>query len=74
MILAEADIAAWVNSGAALTNDDVAGDDLLAAELLDAEALGFRIARNATPASDTPLTLPTTPYVSFLPGSTRVPR
>src|SRR5690606_3614910 len=38
------DIGAGMPLGAALTNDDVARNDGFAAELLHAEALGFRIA------------------------------
>src|SRR5690606_23272617 len=44
MVLAHADVDARMPLGAALTDDDVAGDDGFAAELLDAEALGFGIA------------------------------
>ena len=39
VILAHADVAAWTPLGAALANDDVAGDDELAAVLLDAATL-----------------------------------
>src|SRR4051812_6273756 len=38
VVLADADILALVELGAALADDDVAGEDLLAAELLDAQA------------------------------------
>src|SRR5690606_35188486 len=38
VVLADADIAAGMPFGAALADDDVAGDDALAAELLHAEA------------------------------------
>ena len=39
VILAHADVLARVEVGATLTNDDVAGDDGFAAELLDADLL-----------------------------------
>src|SRR5690606_22619363 len=42
--LAHADIGAGMPLGAALAHEDVAGENLLAAELLHAEALGLRIA------------------------------
>jgi hypothetical protein len=44
MILAQADVAARVPLGAALTHDDVAGASLLAAEQLHAEALALTVA------------------------------
>ena len=44
MVAAQADVVARMPLGAALTHDDVAGQDVLAAELLYAEALGFRVA------------------------------
>jgi hypothetical protein len=44
MINADADIAAGMVLRAALANDDVAGDHLLAAELLDAETAPVGIA------------------------------
>src|SRR5206468_2372794 len=44
MVLADADIDARVPLGAALTDQDVAGEHLLAAELLDAEASSCGIA------------------------------
>src|SRR3546814_10201435 len=44
MVLAHADIAARIDAGAALANDDVAADHFLTAELLNAKALRFRIA------------------------------
>ena len=40
----QADIAARLHLGAALADDDVAGDDRLAARLLQAEAPAFGIA------------------------------
>src|ERR1700743_1961564 len=51
MVLAHADIGARVNLGAALADDDVAGDDELTAELLYAEAAAFRAAPGARPAA-----------------------
>ena len=44
VIAAEADVGARLPAGAALAEDDVAGDDGLAARLLDAEAPAFGIA------------------------------
>jgi hypothetical protein len=44
MIFADADARAWVPLSAALAHEDVAGDDVLAAEALHAEALGVRVA------------------------------
>src|ERR1700733_1419970 len=44
MIAAEADVASGIPLGAALTHQDVAGDDFLTAELLDAEAPAFGVA------------------------------
>src|SRR3954447_24551742 len=44
MILAQADVVARVPLGAALTHDDVAGANTLAAELLHAEALALTVA------------------------------
>src|SRR4051812_10212889 len=44
VVTAEADIGAGIPLGAALTHQDVAGNDGLAAELLDAEAAAFGIA------------------------------
>ena len=44
VVLAKADIVARPELGAALAHDDVAGENLLAAELLDAEALAGGIA------------------------------
>jgi hypothetical protein len=41
MVLADADIGARIIFGAALAHDDVAADDMLAAELFHAEALGL---------------------------------
>src|SRR4051812_43804540 len=43
VILAEADIGARIDAGAALADDDVAADHFLAAELLHAEATASRI-------------------------------
>jgi hypothetical protein len=39
VILADADVFTWVECGAALANDDVAGDDQLATVALYAKAL-----------------------------------
>src|SRR5690606_30148490 len=39
MVLTHADIGAWMPLGAALTNDDVAGENALTAKLLHAKAL-----------------------------------
>src|SRR5688572_1715201 len=50
IILATADVAAGVELGAALTDQNVAGDDVLATEPLDAEALRVRIATVAARA------------------------
>src|SRR3712207_9081197 len=44
MVLADADVGARVPAGTALTNDDVAGDDGFAAELLHAEATAGAVA------------------------------
>src|SRR5688500_7498300 len=44
MVLAHADVRAGVPFGAALTNDDVAGENALIAELLDAETTAGGIA------------------------------
>src|SRR5262249_9762793 len=44
VILAQADIRPRVPFGAALTHDDVAGEDSLSAELLHAEALALTVA------------------------------
>ena len=44
VVAAEADILAWKELRPALADDDVAGDDDLAAEFLDAEALADAIA------------------------------
>src|SRR4029079_12313801 len=44
MVLAQADIVARVPLGAALTHDDVAGEDSLSAALLHAEALALTVA------------------------------
>jgi hypothetical protein len=44
MVYAHADVASGVNFGAALTDDDVAGDHVLPAKLLHAEAAAVRIA------------------------------
>src|SRR5207237_1733612 len=44
VVRADADIDAGMELGAALANDDVAGDDCFRAELLDAEALAGRVA------------------------------
>src|SRR5204862_2667593 len=44
VIRAHADVAAGMPLGAVLTDDDVAGDDLLAAELLHTLVFGIRIA------------------------------
>src|SRR5947209_15327576 len=44
MVLAQADVVAWVPLGAALTHDDVAGAHGLAAELLHAKALALTVA------------------------------
>src|ERR1700710_66251 len=44
VILAHADVIARVHAGAALTDDDAARVDCLAAVNLHAEALGFRVA------------------------------
>ena len=38
---AHADVIAWPELGAALTHDDVAADHSFAAELLQAQSLGF---------------------------------
>src|SRR3954466_10808207 len=43
MVLAQADVVARVPLGAALAHDDVAGANILAAELLHAEALAFTV-------------------------------
>lgn len=43
-VSSQADIAAGMPLGAALTDDDVAGNDFLATELLDAAVLRIRIA------------------------------
>jgi hypothetical protein len=47
-----ADIASGIPFGAALADDDVAGQHVLAAELLDAEALALRVAAVARRAAD----------------------
>src|SRR5690606_8948249 len=44
VVAAEADVVARVEGGAALAHEDVAGQHVLAAELLHAEALGVRVA------------------------------
>src|SRR5204862_7513929 len=44
VILAQADVVAWVPLGAALAHNDVAGAHILAAELLHAEALALTVA------------------------------
>src|SRR5690606_15449610 len=44
VVAAEADVVTRVEGGAALTHEDVAGQNVLAAELLHAEALGMRVA------------------------------
>src|SRR5262245_9468618 len=44
VVLAPADVAAWMEAGAALADDDAAGSDRLAAVDLDAETLAMRIA------------------------------
>ena len=44
VVLAQADIGAGVPLGAALARDDVAGEHVLAAENLQAEALTMRVA------------------------------
>src|SRR5690348_18503442 len=44
MVLADADVVAGVPLGAALTHDDVAGEDSLSAELLHAGALALTVA------------------------------
>src|SRR5690349_15048401 len=44
VVAAHADVDAGMELRAALAHQDVAGDDALAAELLEAEALGLRIA------------------------------
>ncbi len=41
VILAHADVIAWVELGTALANDDVAGFDQLTAVALDAKSFGF---------------------------------
>src|SRR5688572_3927060 len=51
MVFATADVRARIDARAALANDDVAGHDGFAAELLHAEALGFRIATVARGAA-----------------------
>ena len=56
MVFAQADVVARVPLRAALADDDVAGASSFAAELLDAEALRFRIA--AVTRSDTIPPLP----------------
>src|SRR5918996_3774079 len=50
VIPADADIVAGVPAGAPLADDDVAGDDVLAAELLHAEPLARRVAAVARAA------------------------
>ena len=44
VVLADADVLAGVDVGAALTDEDLAGLDVLAAEALGAEALRLRVA------------------------------
>src|ERR687892_332380 len=51
VIPADADIVAGVPAGAPLADDDVAGDDVLAAELLHAEPLARRVAAVARAAA-----------------------
>src|SRR5262245_62391163 len=51
VVLADADVVAGVPFGAALTDDDVAGKNALAARLLDAEAPAGRIAAVARGAA-----------------------
>ena len=41
VVAAETDVQARMEVGAALTHDDVAGENLLAAVALDAQSLGF---------------------------------
>ena len=43
IVAADADVRTRVNFGAALTNQHVAGDDILAVRLLGAEPLGFAV-------------------------------
>src|SRR3546814_470116 len=51
VILAHADVLAGMHLGAALADDDIARNDGLAAELLDAEALGLGVATVARGAA-----------------------
>src|SRR5689334_24802761 len=51
VILSHPDIASGIPPGAALAHDDVAGEHALAAELLDPEALAFRVAAVARRAA-----------------------
>src|SRR5688572_21209990 len=44
VVLAHADAGTWIIFGAALAHDDVAGEDILAAELLHAEPLALGVA------------------------------
>src|SRR5262245_3255978 len=44
VVLADTDVAAGMPLGAALARENIAGDDALAAEQLDAEALRIRVA------------------------------
>ena len=44
VVLATTDVFAGMELRAALTNDDVAGDDVLATEALHAKSLGMRVA------------------------------